>query len=521
MKKYILLFFALVYGSASFCQEVVKATPGAIISLQPGAVMTVKGGITLDNGSQLYNNGTITIQQNGATGAADLLDHTGSGAYNYGPGKWLFNGTGRHTVFSHNGFGVIDVQAGGMVLNTDITAAHWRLETGIVHTGSNKAIVTGTENNDLEPAASNPIFINSWINGNLRRYLDFNTNNFNLYLYPIGTVSSRNFIIIGSQKPGNLSGVRYVDAYFDGSSPADAGLLVSEGGRRYISVHPAGVWQLAPAAGSQVSGVYYLKTLLNGFAGLSDNNFALLQRPALSTGGADWTVPAGSSLNMPYGGGRLVADNYSFRAGMSVFGQFGLGILPGAQALRTVPVVIAGFDALRINKLSVTVHWQTTGETNSKGFIIERRLDNDAVFTEAGFVNSKAPEGNSHASIDYQFTDANGTSGITYYRLKQVDLQNQAYYSLIKAVNGLADKSVSVLLWPNPNRGQFSIRVEGAGQRYEASITDIQGRLVKKVNINGTMQADISGLTAGTYIIVIPDAFGNGKSFTEKVMVLR
>lgn len=90
---------------------------------------------------------------------------------------------------------------------------------------------------------------------------------------------------------------------------------------------------------------------------------------------------------------------------------------------------------------------------------MESRPDKETTFTTKGFVSSKAPEGNSSLPIDYSFTDGNNYPGISYHRLKQVDLDNSTWYSLTKAVKGEA--TVHVLIRPNPSEGQFSIRREG------------------------------------------------------------
>ncbi len=92
--------------------------------------------------------------------------------------------------------------------------------------------------------------------------------------------------------------------------------------------------------------------------------------------------------------------------------------------------------------------------------------------------------------IDYSFTDNNNYPGIAYYRLKQVDLDDRAYYSMIKAIKGGA--SVNVLIWPNPSEGQFSIRLEGINDPKEALITDLSGKLVQKFSIRGTQAVNIS-----------------------------
>jgi hypothetical protein len=513
MKKHIFSLALLLVGLVIYSQEVLKLQNGATLTVQAGAEITIFGGITLDNGSVLSNNGTVTIKQNGASGAADFFDNTIT-AYSYGSGKFVFNGPAGHTIYSNNNFGRIDIDAADFTIASNITANKWWLANGKVNTGNNRAIVLGTASTDLEAAPSNPDFINSWINGNLRRYI--NPLAVNYYRFAIGSSSSnRNILDLNNMSSSPITGVQYIDASFGPKPGTDAGLMVAENGIQYVMVNAGGVWRLLPD-NAPSSGKYDLSLFFNGFSGLADNSFGILQRPNLLADAAEWNVPAGSSLNPANGAGRLVTDNYALRKDISVFGQFGIGQLSAA-----LPVNLSGFNARRISKSDVALSWETATESNSKGFAIERRTENENAFTKTGFINSKAPGGNSSSALHYDYTDNNGYSGISYYRLKQTDLDNREYYSVIKAVKGLNGNGVSVLLWPNPNKGQFSIKIDGNNGQKEAIVTDLQGRTMKKVIINGNQQVNVYDLPAGAYILTIPGAFGNNENFKEKILVIK
>ena len=85
----------------------------------------------------------------------------------------------------------------------------------------------------------------------------------------------------------------------------------------------------------------------------------------------------------------------------------------------------------------------------------------------------------------------------------------------------MGETQVSVLLYPNPNQGQFTIRLDGVTRQYDAVITDMGGKVVRQLRLGNSNNVNVTGLSAGTYIIRIPDVFGEGESFTEKVMVLK
>lgn len=507
-------FFSLFFNFTGQSQEIMKVQSGAIFTVQSGAQVVVQGGITLDNGSTLSNAGTITIKQNGVSGAADWIDNTVTG-YNYGAGKVIFNGTGGHLVNSKNTFERIDVDASGHVtLGSDVNANKWYLINGRVNTTTSfKAIALSNTQLAVDPDATNTNFNNSWINGNLRRYLSPST--VNNYIFPVGDAAKVNRAVLDNLTAIPLNNLTYIDASFGPKPGNDVGLIATENGQPYISVNSGGVWYLTPDV-SPSAGKYDALLYFNGFTGLVDNSFAILKRPDASSNAAEWVSPPGSTLPANNQPGMILSSGFARRNNINSFSQFGIG-----QFATALPVTLLNFDARRLTKVKVEVKWQTQTEINNLGFDVERRLDGEPAFAKIGFAPSKAPDGNSTITLDYNFTDANGYAGVSYYRLRQVDKDGRFTYTHIKAVKGMGETQVSVLLYPNPNYGQFTIRLDGAKGSFDARIMDESGKLVKQLKLVNSNNVSISGLSAGTYIIHISDVFGQGESFTEKVMVIR
>jgi Secretion system C-terminal sorting domain len=495
-------------------QDVVKIQNGAVVTVQSGAEVVVQGGVSLDNGSTVVNSGTIRLKQNGGAGAADWTDATVT-PYSYGAGKVIFNGTGGHFVNSRNTFGQVDVDAAGNVtLGGDLNTNKLYLISGKVNTTpAFKAIVLDNAQLAVDADPTNTNFANSWVNGNLRRYLS--TATVNNYEFPVGDAAKVNRAVLTNLTASPLNNLNYIDASFGAKPGNDVGLIATENGSPYVAVNNGGVWYLTPDAVPS-AGAYDALLYFNGFAGLSDNSFGILKRPTSSVLAVDWIKPAGSVLPANNQPGRTVAAGYARRNNITSFSQFGIGLLSGV-----LPVTLMNFDAKRLNKVKVLVNWQTVTEQNNFGFDVERRLDGDPVFVKIGFAPTKALDGNSTTTLDYNFTDANGYSGVSYYRLKQIDKDFRGTYTLIKAVRGMGDTQVSVLLYPNPNYGQFTIRLDGVTKTYDATITDMGGKLVKQLKLGNNNNVNITGLSAGTYIIRIPDVFGEGESFTEKVMIVK
>ena len=510
-KKYILWIACISTCLHAGAQEVLRVQNGGSLLVQSGVELTVYGDVTLLNGSTLTNNGTIRTRRNGA-GTANWADATVT-PYNHGTGTFIFNSTATQTITSNNIFERIDMDGAGLNLASNISANKWYLIAGPITTNAFTAIALSNAQLAVEADLSNILFVNSWFNGNLRRFVSPST--VNVYTFPVGGASRANIAGLDNLNAQPLNNLTYIDASFGPKPGTDAGLVVTENGTPYVSVNSGGVWYLTPDAVPS-AGRFDLLLRFNGFTGLQDNRFAILIRPVASSNAAEWVVPAGSTLNPNGGAGRMVADGYARRNNIALLAQFGIGEMSTA-----LPVTLVDFTANRLTKLKVKLQWETATEQNNKGFEIERRLENENTFTTLGFIGSKAIDGNSSGRLQYNLVDPNGYGGISYYRLKQLDRDGRSAYSLIKAVKGTGETSVSVLLWPNPAKGQFSIRVDGADGIKDAFITNPSGQTIRSIRLRNNEQVNVQGLPAGNYVLTVLHAFGQGEHFVEKIIVVR
>jgi hypothetical protein len=511
-------YFALVAGLATFCrpfalraQEVMRVQNGAAITVQNGAILTLNGGITLANGSHLRNSGTITLLSNSIAGNTDWIDATTT-RYNHGNGNIVFGSTGSQTFGSPNSFGTITVQNAGLDLITDIQASSWLLVKGNVNTNAYKAIVLSAADSALAPDPSNTGFRNGWINGVLRRFIA--PASVDAYAFPVGNFGIVNMATLDNLTAQPLTGTQYLDVSFGPKLGTDAGLVLTEDGAPYISVNDAGVWHITPDI-EPTGGKYDLLLSVNGFSGLRDNLFTLLERPDASSDAADWIVPSGSILPGNEADGRTVSSGYARRDNLSAFSQFGIGM-----TITPLPVTFTAFNAQRVSHALVALDWSTAQEQNDRGFDVQRRLDADSSFASVGFVPSAAPGGNSSEPRHYYYTDTNSYTGFSYYRLRQVDVDNHFSYTAIKAVPGLAGSGMTVSLYPNPGHGQFTLRVDGTNESFGAIITDERGQAIRSIRATGNTNVSVSGLQPGIYFIYLPNIFGQGRSFSEKVLII-
>ena len=92
-----------------------------------------------------------------------------------------------------------------------------------------------------------------------------------------------------------------------------------------------------------------------------------------------------------------------------------------------LPVTLLNFTATKQGSDDALLKWTTTMEENNKGFEILRSTDASS-WTVIGFVTGA---GNSQTEINYQYTDKNLSSGTYYYKLRQVDFDNNSVFSKI------------------------------------------------------------------------------------------
>ncbi len=488
-------------------QDALHINNGGIMFVINGDVITIKGNVSLANGSILQNNGTVQVSEGvwGNGNFTDLSTTVGT----YGPGRFIFNANAIQQIGSPHLFSALEVNSNGLELSSTVRANKWTLKRGIVTTRSFYAYATDT----IEADPANLGYSQSWFNGTLRR--SFVPQSVNSYTFPVGNAQQANPLVMNNLSGNPVTGIAALTAAFITKPGNDVGLTVSENGSSYVTTNNAGVWTLT-TEDVVTGGTYSLLLYLNGFTGLTNNAFAILQRRENSSNAADWKVPAGKTLPPDNAPGRMVANGFAQRNNMTSFGQFGIGMSTAA-----LPVTLISFTADRINKNAVKLDWSTATELNNKGFEVERRWQEETAFHIMGFVASKATDGNSSTKLDYVFTDPNSYAGVSYYRLRQTDLDGRSVHTLIKAVKGTGANGVTVLLWPNPNKGQFSISITNNNKPMPAYISDLAGKIVQQVIIPVNAPVTIQGLSAGIYIIHIPDAFGTGERFTEKVMVVK
>jgi hypothetical protein len=494
MLRYLLTSALALTGLLAQAQDVLFLNNTAAVTIASGAVVTVQGGLQAASGSTVLNNGSIYLNNNSIANQSNWTDNNSSGIFTGGgTGMVYFQSPNGHTIVGNTVFPSVtfDAVSGTTISNNISISNNLLLKNGKLNTSSFQVIVLNNAANAVQADASNTNYTNSWVNGNLRRSITANTG---IYDFPVGNATQANLLQFVNN---NITGPSLFTASFGTKPGTDAGLLVSEG-PPYTSVNTGGVWYLTPDVAA-TAGAYDVKLYFNGFTGLADNNFGILKRTDASSNAADWQVPAGSLLPAAGVAGRIVSAGYARRNNISSFSQFGIGMSQSA-----LPITLVEFNAKRTTVQTVLLNWKTAWEQNNKGFEIERRLNNENLFSKIGFVASLATGGNSSINLNYSYTDFNNFGEESYYRLRQVDLDNKFTYSQIVKVN--VQKSNQVQLYPNPADIYTLLVFSKPSKKTVATIFASNGQLVKSIEIaDGQNQQliHVASLAKGEYTIRI------------------
>ena len=261
----------------------------------------------------------------------------------------------------------------------------------------------------------------------------------------------------------------------------------------------------------------YFDTELNG---QNENSSVLYQS---NNSGTDW-------INLSASGNNTNA-NYVEKTGI---GSLALQTLANNNVQLANGVTGLVFTGQRKKATEVTLKWTSQTETNMSGYQVQRKLDNEADFTDRAFVTTLAPGGNSVSSLSYQNIDANSFTGTSHYRLKIMTTDNTFTYSNVISVAGKTKgvkgggnnnltlagdeetatrKAISaapsaitkkVTVGPNPNNGNFFFSVSGIEKETVAILYAIDGKQIKQIKVVNLQQQNVNGIRTGMYLLKIP-----------------
>lgn len=174
-----------------------------------------------------------------------------------------------------------------------------------------------------------------------------------------------------------------------------------------------------------------------------------------------------------------------------------------------LPISLESFTGRLINK-SVELSWTTLVEINNDYFEILKSSDGTS-FEVVGKVEGN---GTMNRRNSYSFTDDQPSSGMNYYKLKQVDLDGRSEsFNVIRVHN----KSNRIKVYPTHIANTINVEIEDTESATLTIISSV-GETQKVIVLNSTFNSlDITELPAGVYFAKVES---NSQYFIEKIVKL-
>ena len=173
-----------------------------------------------------------------------------------------------------------------------------------------------------------------------------------------------------------------------------------------------------------------------------------------------------------------------------------------------LPVNFKSITAKKLGK-DVQVAWEVGDENNVDHYDIERST-NGRDFVKVGQVVAT----NSPA---YNYVDNHPASGISFYRIKNVDIDGKSKYSMIVRLN--LNAIIALQAYPQPALGSITVE-HGNAVNGNLHLFTVGGQMVKTIKVSpdrNQTPVDISSLNKGLYML----RFDNGQGSIETIKIVK
>lgn len=201
-------------------------------------------------------------------------------------------------------------------------------------------------------------------------------------------------------------------------------------------------------------------------------------------------------------------------------GTAGVGITPYSGI--TLPVKFINIQAIPVNNSFIKIRWSTLSEINNKGFELFRSIDG-IHFEKISFINGHT---NSTTLYDYYYDDKSvSKEQVYYYKIKQIDLDNQEYFTKIVSASLTDNDHIKIgEFYPNPSNDNSTINITVTNnclaslELYNVlsqKVIQLDSKLLIGTN---TISLNTSQLSAGVYLANIKIGVNN---FYKYVYILK
>jgi hypothetical protein len=216
-----------------------------------------------------------------------------------------------------------------------------------------------------------------------------------------------------------------------------------------------------------------------------------------------------SGINLP------ASTNFEIRLTMTIDNNqkpiiastFTTNAIPAASGA-ALPV---NFTAISARKKSsgVEISWNVAGERDVANYEVQRSI-NARDFTTVGEVTATG-------SDSYSFIDEKPANGISFYRVRNIDIDGKYKYTTIVRVN--LNRSIELRAYPQPAKDEITIEHASAAKGI-LTLATATGQVVKTLQVKpdaNQTSINITSLNRGLYIV----RFDNGEGSIESLRVVK
>ncbi|MES1224322.1 MAG: T9SS type A sorting domain-containing protein, partial [Bacteroidota bacterium] len=178
---------------------------------------------------------------------------------------------------------------------------------------------------------------------------------------------------------------------------------------------------------------------------------------------------------------------------------------------QTLPLIITDFNAVPTNDNKVLVSWKVSTERNVNDYAIER--SSNGTNWDAFGILPASPD--SDTSAGFSLTDNHPYSGISYYRIKQEDVDNSYFYTTIKIVDFNTELTEHITA-TNPFSSFVTIQLSSSAENNTVvELYDLTGKIIHRQNAKtvpgmNILQIDnLTSLSKGIYLLHISNESEN------------
>ena len=188
---------------------------------------------------------------------------------------------------------------------------------------------------------------------------------------------------------------------------------------------------------------------------------------------------------------------------------------PDKGCLAAAPVEWLAFTG-SLGTGSIDLEFSTATESDNDYFQIERSVAGGA-FEAIGQIDGA---GDSQAAQYYSFSDHDYSSGLNYYRIRQVDFDGTEAFSDVIVVDAGGSK-LALTMFPNPASGSnvtLQLGSDWNAEKVTAQIYSVSGQFVREVRATGNSRLFLptADLQAGMYAVRVSDG---GRTVTTRLTV--